>query len=144
MLLFKHSTKLNCLTNSAVQQLYRFQKHNACLLLPVTSLHYTQIKRKQTGFESRYNATITQQKKKDFPNSSTNEIMNVKFLTIFATVDRNCCLHEAVNVQKHLEDLQNLICNHCKRVNNKFKKSYDLPLDLLQYRRENSAEYLYS
>ena len=24
-----------------------------------------------------------------------------------------------------------------------FKKSYDLPLDLLQYRRENSAEYLY-
>ena len=22
-------------------------------------------------------------------------------------------------------------CNHCKRVNNKFKKSYDLPLDLL-------------
>ena len=26
----------------------------------------------------------------------------------------------------------------------KFKKSYDLPLDLLQYRRENSAEYLYS
>ena len=25
-----------------------------------------------------------------------------------------------------------------------FKKSYDLPLDLLQYRRENSAEYLYS
>ena len=22
-----------------------------------------------------------------------------------------------------------------------FKKSYDLPLDLLQYRRENSAEY---
>ena len=23
------------------------------------------------------------------------------------------------------------------------KKSYDLPLDLLQYRRENSAEYLY-
>ena len=35
-------------------------------------------------------------------------------------------------------------CNHCKRVNNKFNKSYDLPLDLLQYRRENSAEYLYS
>ena len=26
----------------------------------------------------------------------------------------------------------------------KFKKSYDLPLDLLQYRKENSAEYLYS
>ena len=26
----------------------------------------------------------------------------------------------------------------------KFKKSYDLPLDLLQYRGENSAEYLYS
>ena len=26
----------------------------------------------------------------------------------------------------------------------KFKKSYDLPLDLLQNRRENSAEYLYS
>ena len=25
-----------------------------------------------------------------------------------------------------------------------FKKSNDLPLDLLQYRRENSAEYLYS
>ena len=25
---------------------------------------------------------------------------------------------------------------------NKFKKSYNLPLDLLQYRRENSAEYL--
>ena len=25
---------------------------------------------------------------------------------------------------------------------NRFKKSYDLPLDLLQYRRENSAEYL--
>ena len=24
------------------------------------------------------------------------------------------------------------------------EKSYDLPLDLLQYRRENSAEYLYS
>ena len=24
------------------------------------------------------------------------------------------------------------------------KESYDLPLDLLQYRRENSAEYLYS
>ena len=34
--------------------------------------------------------------------------------------------------------------NHCKRVNNKFKKSYDLPLNLQQYRRENSAEYLYS
>ena len=34
--------------------------------------------------------------------------------------------------------------NHCKRVNNKFNKSYDLPHDLLQYRRENSAEYLYS
>ena len=33
---------------------------------------------------------------------------------------------------------------HCKRVNNKFKKSYDLPLNLLQYRKENSAEYLYS
>ena len=28
--------------------------------------------------------------------------------------------------------------------NKKFNKSYDLPLDLLQYRRENSAEYLYS
>ena len=25
---------------------------------------------------------------------------------------------------------------------NRFKKSYDLPLDLLQYRRENSAEIL--
>ena len=25
----------------------------------------------------------------------------------------------------------------------KFKKSYDLPLDFLQYRRENSAEYLF-
>ena len=24
----------------------------------------------------------------------------------------------------------------------KFKKNYDLPLDLLQYRRENSAEYI--
>ena len=24
---------------------------------------------------------------------------------------------------------------HCKRVNNKFKKSYDLPLNLLQYRK---------
>ena len=35
-------------------------------------------------------------------------------------------------------------CNHCKMVNNKFKKSFDLPLDLLQYQRENSAEYLYS
>ena len=34
-------------------------------------------------------------------------------------------------------------CNHCKRVNNKFNKSYNLSLDLLQYRRENSAEYLY-
>ena len=33
-------------------------------------------------------------------------------------------------------------CNHCKRVNNKFKKSYDLPVDILQCRRENSAEYL--
>ena len=39
------------------------------------------------------------------------------------------------------KSLKNLLCNHCKRVNNKFKKSYDLPLDLLQYRRENSAEY---
>ena len=27
---------------------------------------------------------------------------------------------------------------------NEFKKSYDLALDLLQYQRENSAEYLYS
>ena len=27
---------------------------------------------------------------------------------------------------------------------NQFNKSYDLPLDLLQYQRENSAEYLYS
>ena len=35
-------------------------------------------------------------------------------------------------------------CDHCKRVNYKFKKSYDLPLDLLQYRRENSEEYLHS
>ena len=25
-----------------------------------------------------------------------------------------------------------------------FKKSYDLPLNLLQYRKENSAEYIYS
>ena len=25
---------------------------------------------------------------------------------------------------------------HCKRVNNKFKKSYDLPLNLLQYRKD--------
>ena len=40
--------------------------------MPVTSLHYKQMKRKQTEFESRYNATITQQKK-DFPNSSTNK-----------------------------------------------------------------------
>ena len=31
---------------------------------------------------------------------------------------------------------------HCKRVNNEFKKSYDLPLNLLQYQKENSAEYL--
>ena len=38
----------------------------------MTSLHYKQIKRKQTGFESRYNATISQQKK-DFLNSSTNK-----------------------------------------------------------------------
>ena len=33
------------------------------------------------------------------------------------------------------------LCNHCKRLNNKFNKSYELHLDLLQYRRENSAEY---
>ena len=30
------------------------------------------------------------------------------------------------------------------KIFSKFKKSYDLPLDLQQYRRENSAEYLYS
>ena len=36
------------------------------------------------------------------------------------------------------------LMQYCKRVNKRFKKSYDLPLDLLQYRRENSAEYLYS
>ena len=70
--LIQQSTKLNCITNFAVQQLKRIQKHNACLLLPVTSLHYKQMKRKQTGLESRYNATITQQKK-DFLNSSTNK-----------------------------------------------------------------------
>ena len=29
-------------------------------------------------------------------------------------------------------------------VKDEFKKSYDLPLNLLQYRKENSAEYLYS
>ena len=74
--LIQQSTKLNCFTNSAVQQLYRLQKHNACLLLPVTSLHYKQIKQKQTGFESRYNAT----KKKGFLNSLINKIMNVNFL----------------------------------------------------------------
>ena len=31
-----------------------------------------------------------------------------------------------------------------KTVNIEFNKSYDLPLDLLRYQRENSAEYLYS
>ena len=39
-----------------------------------------------------------------------------------------------------MQSLQEYNCN------NKLKKSYDLPLDLLQYRRENenSAKYLYS
>ena len=32
---------------------------------------------------------------------------------------------------------------HCQRVNNKFHKSYDLPLDLLQYQRDISAKYLF-
>ena len=31
-----------------------------------------------------------------------------------------------------------------QQISNKFKKSYNLPLDLLWYRRENSAEYLVS
>ena len=80
--LIRTEHKLNCLIILPFNNYNDFNT-NACLLLPVTSLHYIQIKRKQTGFESRYNATITQQKKK-FLNSSTNKIMNVKFLTVFS------------------------------------------------------------
>ena len=39
--------------------------------------------------------------------SATYERVITKTAIIFATVDINYCLHEAVNVQKHLEDLQN-------------------------------------
>ena len=39
--------------------------------------------------------------------SATYKRVITKTAIIFATIDRNYCLHEAVNEQKQLEDLQN-------------------------------------
>ena len=62
----------------------------------MTSLHYIQIKRSKPGVKA---TTITQQNK-IFPNSSTNKIMNVKFLT---TTLQNCCtIKYSVALCKHL------------------------------------------
>ena len=67
------------------------------------------------------------QKKKDSSFVLLSQLLWMNYQTILSEISTSYCQ-----------------CNHCKRVNNRFNKSYDLPLDLLQYRRENSAEYLYS
>ena len=77
LLLFEQSTNLNRITILPFNN-YNDCNTNACLLLPVTSLHYIQIKQKQTGFKNCCNYS-----KNFFSSKFFNiQIMNEKFFVV--------------------------------------------------------------
>ena len=68
---------------------------------------------------------------------------NAFLISIMAFADNLVLIRESLTgIESLLKKTETIMSRRGIKI--KFKQSYDLPLDLLQYRRENSAEYLYS